>query len=119
MKNYIVIGTLFLLSFTGCKKDNPKISEKPKSQMNSLKIDESKSYKYIASSGAVADVSYQNDASYNTIEIKTTNTKFVLDKKDADENSQLYERNGIEAKLTKDSLFISQDKNVIELALSK
>ena len=45
--------------------------------------------------------------------------KYVLDKKDGDQDSEVYERSGVQAKIKKDSLIITQDDNVIPLVLEK
>ena len=118
----MLISSILLLSFTACQKEGnkgilPKDStENTKAEDNSL-FDETKSYGYIAEDGSRATVEYINEGVNHNIIIKANNVKYVLDKKDGDADSQLYERNGVESKVTKDSLFITQDNTVISLVL--
>ena len=124
MKKLAILSSIVLLTFTACKKEGNKAvlqkdgTENVMDNENTL-FDETTSYGYIATDGSRANVDYQNDGNNHTITIKANNTKYVLDKKDGDADSQIYERNGVEAKLTKDSLFISQDDTVIPLKLIK
>lgn len=115
MKNSILIAALVSLSIISCKKNNAENMDNEFPTKNSLNMDESKSYTYKATDGNRANVTFQNGNVDHTITIKSNNTKFVLDKKDADADAQVYERNGVEAKLTKDSLFITQENTVISL----
>lgn len=124
MKNTVIIAAILVLSFTACKKEGNKavlekdVTENVAVDSNTL-FDETSTYGYMATDGSRANVEYQNDGNNHTITIKANNTKYVLDKKDGDADSQMYERNGVEAKLTKDSLFITQDDKVIPLKLIK
>ncbi|MFC6269259.1 hypothetical protein [Frigoriflavimonas asaccharolytica] len=119
MKNSILITACIVLSLISCKKNNAESVDNAQQSINSLNMDETQSYTYIASDSERAKVTFQNAGADHTITINSNNTKFVLDKKDGDEDTQIYERNGVQAKLTKDSLFIIQDNQVIPLVLSK
>ncbi|MGS0748928.1 hypothetical protein [Halpernia sp. GG3] len=94
-------------------------SENEPQTVNSLKMDESKTFTYLATDGNRANLSFQNKGNDRTITIKANNMKYVLDKKDGDQNSEVYERNGVQAKITKDSLMITQGDKVIPLVLEK
>ena len=124
MKNLTILSIVLALSLTACQKEGNKAVLKNDNIENGIDqrqtlFDESKTYAYLASDGSRANVNYQNDEDSHTIIINANNKKFVLDEKDGDADSQLYERNGVEAKLTRDSLFITQDETVIPLALIK
>ncbi len=119
MKKSILVAAMVTLSLIGCKKDKDKVSENSAPKINSLNMDETQSYTYIASDGERAKITFQNAGVDHTITINSNNTKFVLDKKDGDKDAQIYERNGVQAKLTKYSLYIIQDDQVIPLVLSK
>lgn len=82
-------------------------------------MDENKSYTYLATNGDRAKITFQNSKDDQTITIDANNMKFVLDKKDGDADSEIFERNSVQAKLTKDSLIISQDSTVIPLVLER
>lgn len=115
MKKSVLIAALLVLSLMSCKKESPANSENSTTTINSLQMDESKSYTYLATNSDRANLTFQNDGNDHTITIKANNIKYVLDKKDADSASMVFERNGVVAKLTKDSLNIIQDDNVIPL----
>ena len=124
MKKLALLGSILLLSFSACKEEGNKVvmdkdgTENVVDNENTL-FDETNSYGYIASDASRANVTYQNEGNTHTITIKANNAKYVLDKKDGDADSQMYERNGVEAKVTSDSLFITQDDMVISLKLIK
>lgn len=123
MKTTIVLIALLGLTFTSCKKEGNKgvlkqDSIKMGEMENPALFDQSKTYTYIAEDGSRANVSYQNEQNDHTLTIKANNTKYVLDKKDADAGSEIYQRNGVEAKVTKDSLKITQDNMVISMGLT-
>lgn len=115
MKKSILIFSMIALSLTACKKDSTTVSENSTPKINSLQMDESKSYTFIANDNSRANVTFQGDGKDETITIKANNNKFVLDKKDADATTIVFERNGVEAKITKDSLHILQGNTVIAL----
>ena len=124
MKKTVIIAAIVSLTLAACKNEvNKTEMQKDASEImqvdNDPLFDEANSYGYIASDGSRATVDYQNDGNTHTITIKANNMKYVLDKKDGDAQSQIYERNGVEAKLTKDSLFITQNDIVIPMALAK
>ncbi|WP_417430851.1 hypothetical protein [Halpernia sp.] len=115
MKNTVVITAILGLSLMACKKENTANTKNVTSNINSLKMDESKSFTYLATNSERANLSFQNEGNDHRITIKANNMKYVLDKKDADSASMVFERNGVVAKLTKDSLIITQDDKVIPL----
>ncbi|SEF79395.1 hypothetical protein SAMN05421847_0952 [Halpernia humi] len=115
MKKSVFIAAILGLSLMACKKENKTNAENDAPNLNSLKMDENKSYTYLATNSDRANLSFQNDGDNHTITIKANNMKYVLDKKDADSASMVFERNGVSAKLTKDSLNIMQGDKVIPL----
>lgn len=115
MKKSILISAMIVLSFTSCTKEKQTTIQNAEPKMNSLQMDESKSYTFIASDNSRANVTFQGEGKDETMTIKSNNNKFVLDKKDADPTTIVYERNGVVAKMTKDSLHIIQDNTVIAL----
>ena len=119
MKKFVLIASILCLSLIGCKKEQKATADNPTLQINSLNMDESKTFTYKATNGERANLSFQNTESDHTITIKANNMKYVLDKKDGDQNSEVYERNGVQAKLTTDSLIITQDDKVIPLVMEK
>ena len=119
MKNRILITTMIGFSLMACKKESKMTSENSTPTINSLQMDESKSFTYLATDANRANLTFQNEGNDHTITIKANNMKYVLDKKEDKPNAELYERNGVKAKLTKDSLIITQDNTVISLALEK
>ena len=119
MKNKILITAVLGLSLLACKKESTTVTDNASVTMNSLKMDESKSFTYKATNGDRANLSFQNEGVDHTITIQANNMKYVLDRKDADEYSEVFERNGVQAKLTSDSLIITQDGKEIPLVLEK
>ena len=119
MKNKILITAMIALSLMSCKKESKVTSNDATPKMNSAMMDESKSYTYLATNSDRVNLTFQNVNADHTITIKANNMKYVLDKKDGDQDSEVYERNGVQAKLTKDSLIITQDNKVIPLVLEK
>ena len=115
MKKSVLITAILGLSLTACKKETKVNAENNAPTINSLKMDESKSYTYLATNSDRANLSFQNQGNDHTITIKANNMMYVLDKKDADSAAMIFERNGVTAKLTKDSLHIMQGDKVIPL----
>lgn len=115
MKKSVLITAILGLTLMSCKKENNANTENETSNINSLEMDESKSYTYLATNSDRANLSFQNVGNDHTITIKANNMKYVLDKKDADSAAMVYERNGVSAKLTKDSLNITQGDKEIPL----
>ena len=70
---------------------------------------------YKASDGSRANVTIVSGPKENTMLIKANNQKFQLDRK----SPTVYERNGIEAEMKGDSLFITQDNTIISLVKDK
>ncbi len=129
MKKRILITGFFGLTLFACKKEGNKEVLKQNADAENLQtatttekpiqFDENETYNYIAEDGSRADVTYQNDNANHTMTIKANNTKYVLDEKDGDEFTEIYERNGVQANLTKDSLMIIQGDKVFPLGLVK
>ncbi|SFI15868.1 hypothetical protein [Halpernia frigidisoli] len=119
MKKTLLVASILGLSLIACKKENNSTTPAADPELNSLKMDESRSYTYLASNSDRVNLSFQNAGGSHTITIKANNMKYVLDKKDGDQDSEVYERNGVQAKIKKDSLIITQDDNVIPLVLEK
>lgn len=117
MKKYLV--TAVLIGLLSCNKEKREVKSNETPTVNALNLNEGKSYSYIAEDGSRAKLSFQNEDEQPTITIEANNTKYVLDKKDADPDAEIYERNGVQAKLTKDSLIIMQGDLTIPLALEK
>lgn len=139
MKIYFTTGlALILMSTTACKKstDGNKSVIKEETvdttvENNNGVIDSStttksveeidgktvteESFGYKASDGSRAKLTILDSEKEKTATIWANNHKFVLDKK-ADNH---YERNGIHAEIKGDSLFITQDNNVIPLVRVK
>lgn len=116
MKKSVFIATVLGLSLMACKKENKTNVDIESSKLNSLKMDESKSFPFMATDGSRVIISFKDEGNDNTMTIKSENNmSYVLDKKDADSFTMVFERNGVSAKLTKDSLNIIQGDNVIPL----
>ncbi len=139
MKNTIVIAFFALGLMTSCKKsdggnkgiiseshttetkvtdNNGKIDSSTLSSstriVNGKKVQEV-SIPYKASDGSRAKATYVTIDNLSTIIIEANNKKFELDKKSNTAAGAIYERNGITAEKKGDSLFITQDNNVIHL----
>lgn len=124
MKKTLLIAFISTIALTACKKDGNKgVIKSDSVEFGKMEtptlFDESKTYTYIAENGNRANVSYQNEGNDHTMTINANNMKYVLDKKDGDANSQMYERNSVEVKVTRDSLHIMQDNTVIPMRLEK
>ena len=114
MKKSVLITAILGLSLVDCKKEN-KVSSEMTPKINSLNMDESKSYTYLATNSDRVNLTFQNVNNEHTITIRANNMKYVLDKKDSDQDSEIYARNSVQAKITKDSMIITQDDKVIPL----
>ena len=115
MKKSVLIAAILGLSLMACKKESTANKESTAPQRNSLNMDVSQDYSYMATDNSRANVTFQNEGVDHTITIKSNNMKFVLDKKEDKANAEIYERNGVVAELTKDSLIITQDNLEIPL----
>lgn len=115
MKKSVLISAMIGFSLMGCTKESSTNTEPTATQMNSLDMDVAQDYSYMATDNSRANVTFQNKGVDHTMTIKSNNMKYVLDKKEGKANSEIYERNGVIAELTKDSLFITQDNKVIPL----
>ena len=109
MKKYVLIAAILNLSIMACKKE----STAP--QLNSVQMDIGQDYSYMATDNSRANVTFQGKGVNHTMTIKSNKIKYVLDKKKNQANAEIYERNGVTAKLTKDSLIITQDNMEISL----
>jgi hypothetical protein len=115
MKKSLLLTTILGLGLMSCKKENTGSSENATPKINSLQMDETKSYTFLATNDERANISFQNEGNDYTIIIKANNMMYVLDRKDADTAAIVFERNGVSAKLTKDSLLIMQGDRTIPL----
>ena len=108
-----------VLSVIACKKEGNK-NVLPADNVTTENVEPSilkeGKYTYAASNGALAAVEITNNADKKELSIKTDNIKYVLDQKETNPKETVYERNGINAKLTSDSLFIKQGETIIELS---
>lgn len=139
MKKEILIAFCSLALIIGCKKseDGNKgiISESESTQTKITdengKIDsttttsieknidgrkmDTESIPYKAEDGSRAKATFVNTDKSSTIMIEANNKKFQLDRKTLTSEGAVYERKGISAEVKGDSLFITQDNNVIHL----
>ena len=137
-----IINTFILsavaLSFISCKKDtdskmmkesystettvvdnNGKVDSVTTTSMekdaNGIKT-KSVSFPYKASDGSRAKATFTENGKTKTIVIEANKKQIVLDFKRTAGTSDFYEKNGITAESTKDSLLITQGNNVIHLS---
>lgn len=118
MTKYVMICAL-AFSIIACKKQGNKNvlpADKTATENIEASVLKEGKYTYAASNGALAAVEITNNAEKKELSIKTDNIKYVLDQKETNPKETLYERNGINAKLTSDSLFIKQGETIIELS---
>lgn len=109
----VFIATVLLSAFTiSCKKsvERPKDAVSEDSLTKAAATSE-EVISYRASDGSRANVTLVSGPKENTMLIKANNSKFLLDRK----SPTRYERNGIEAEIKGDSLFITQDNSIISL----
>lgn len=87
---------------------------KMEKEVNGKKI-KSESYPYKGLDGSRAKATFTDNGEEKTITIEANHTKYVLDFKRSTPKGELYERNGISAEASEDSLIISQGNTVIPL----
>lgn len=138
--NTLILGFAATLAFVSCKKNDTKRTSESYSTTTEIVDDNGKidsvtvtsmqrevdgkketsvSYPYKASNGSRAKATFINEGKAKTITIEANNMKYVLDFKKATSTGELYERNGISAESSEDSLLISQGNNVIHLGKIK
>lgn len=119
MKHLLVItAAIILFSCSKSKEGNLNVLKTENTTENNQQ-DFEESNGYIASDGSRAKVVLEKKKKYYTISISANNTTFVLDYSSSTPNGEIFERNGIKAETKGDSLFISSDGKIIELAKIK
>ncbi len=102
MKHLELTPLVFVISTLSC---NQKAEIKEDLRQNIV------SHAYSATDKTRAKATFLSSEKENTITIEANRQKFVLDKK----GENYYERNGVSARVTNDSLFIEQGETVIPL----
>ncbi|MCE3077068.1 hypothetical protein [Chryseobacterium gwangjuense] len=74
-------------------------------------------YVYKATDGSLVKVVF--DYEEKTMNIRSNNKTFILNKIESKGNETTYEKMDMKAKVTKDSLILDQGSNIIELAKTK
>lgn len=105
--NILISGFLIASVLFSCKKNDTR--------KNSESYAAETSYPYKGIDGSRAKATFSDNGKSKTITIEANNTKYVLDFVKTTPMGDLYERNGISAESSKDSLLISQGNNVIHL----
>lgn len=139
--NYLILSILAGLALASCNKnedskmmkqtystestvtdDNGKIDSatttSSEQDVNGI-VTKNYSFPYKAEDGSRAKATFDDNEKSKTVTIEANNMKYVLDFKKATSTGELYERNGISAETTNDSLLITQGNNVIHLGKVK
>lgn len=119
---HIALITFALVLFS-CKKEGNKnvisSNQTTASDERGKSILKEGKYTYSANNGALAAVVITDNEKVKELSIKTDNIKYVLDQKRSTPTETFYERNGINARLTSDSLIIIQGDITIDLVKVK
>lgn len=115
---FIIAAAVTLCSCSKSKEGNLNVLKTENTtEKNQQDFEESNGY--IASDGSRAKVVLKKKKKDYTISISANNTTFVLDYTSSTPDGEIFERNGIKAETKGDSLFISSDGKIIELAKVK
>mgnify|MGYP003543172705 FL=1 len=132
MKTLLISIPMIALCMIGCskksegnaaviKQETPVIVDtiKPETQFDLTNTEKEITYAFKASNGNRATATLKNTEKEHTIVILANRNMFQLDRKEFTKYGAIYERNGVQVEIKKDSLFITQDSLQIDLVYDK
>lgn len=103
MRSLIICSTILLVLVSCAKKEKVMVLSVP----------------YKAKDGSRAKATFTSTENSRTVMIEANNQKYQLDYKSKTNVGDIFERNGMRAETKGDSLFISDDKQIISLVKDK
>lgn len=138
-KGLIVAVSTIALSLMSCKKNESgnksvlKVEDSSSILADNGKIDSTihydvdvngkksikTNYVYKATDGTLVKVIFNYDPNESTLNIRSNNKTFILNKVKSDGKETVYEKEDMKATVKRDSLILNQGNNIIELVKTK